>query len=34
MLKDYMKVHVKEVGWGGVWIGAVWLRIEYSGGLL
>jgi hypothetical protein len=31
---DGIKMDLKEIGWGGLWIGFGWLRIGTYGGLL
>jgi hypothetical protein len=31
--KDYIKMDLKEVGWGA-WTGLIWLRIRTGGGVL
>jgi len=32
--EDNIKIHLKEVGCGGVWTGSRWLRIARGGGQL
>jgi hypothetical protein len=32
--EDGIKMDLKEIGWGGVWIGFTWLRIGIFGGML
>jgi hypothetical protein len=32
--EDNMRMDLREIGWGGVWTGFIWLRIGTSGGLL
>jgi hypothetical protein len=32
--EDGIKMDLREIGWGGVWNGFTWLRIEIVGGLL
>jgi hypothetical protein len=32
--EDGIKMDLREIGWGGVWIGFTWLRIGIVGGLL
>jgi hypothetical protein len=32
--EDNIKMDLREIGWGVVWTGLIWLRIGSSGGLL
>jgi hypothetical protein len=32
--EDGIRMAIREIGWGGVWRGFTWLRIETGGGLL
>jgi hypothetical protein len=32
--EDGITTDLREIGWGGVWIGFIWLRIATGGGIL
>jgi hypothetical protein len=32
--EDEIKMDIREIGWGGMWSGFIWLRIGTGGGLL